>query len=123
MKRCPRCGNTYPDAERFCESDGTALVPASGSAGRQTAVMPDEVQATAAGALIVCPECHGEAEPGEAICNFCGTRLRPDAATPGASAASTAQRSPSDSSRSAVTPEDFIPSRGPLGTGEIGAEP
>ena len=26
MKSCPRCGITYPDAERFCESDGTALV-------------------------------------------------------------------------------------------------
>ena len=28
MKRCPRCERTYPDSEKFCDADGTALVPA-----------------------------------------------------------------------------------------------
>ncbi len=122
MKSCPRCGSTYPDAERFCESDGTALVPAAGAADRGTTVMPDDDQGTAAEGLIVCPECHGKAEPGEAICNFCGTRLQPDAAMPDASGASATPQSPSDSSGAAGTPEDFIPSRGRLGTNEIGGE-
>ena len=39
MKRCPRCEKTYPDAETFCETDGTALVQAgpafAESAGRR----------------------------------------------------------------------------------------
>ena len=26
MKRCPRCDRTYPDSEKFCDADGTALV-------------------------------------------------------------------------------------------------
>src|SRR5271154_7023753 len=67
MKRCPRCDKTYPDAETFCETDGTALVQAgpafAESAGR------DE------GAPVECPVCGGKAQPGELICNFCGARL------------------------------------------------
>lgn len=29
MKRCPECNSVFPDAERFCEVDGTALVSAA----------------------------------------------------------------------------------------------
>ncbi|MGD0289570.1 MAG: BON domain-containing protein [Candidatus Binataceae bacterium] len=124
MKSCPRCGSTYPDAEKFCESDGTALVAAAGgAAGRGTTVMPDEAQGAAGAGLTVCPECHGKAEPGETICNFCGTQLQPDAGTPGASGGTAAPQASPVSPRSAVTPEDFIPSRGRLGTSEIGGEP
>jgi TonB family protein len=69
MKRCPRCDKTYPDAETFCETDGTALVQAgpafAESAGRES----DE------GAQVECPVCGGKAQPGELICNFCGARL------------------------------------------------
>jgi hypothetical protein len=130
MKSCPRCGSTYPDAERFCESDGTALVTVAGAANRSTTVMPDDVQGSTADSAIVCPECHGKAEPGETICNFCGTQLQPDLVTPGPSAASigsaasasAAPRSSAGSPRTAVTPEDFVPSRGRLSTDEIGDE-
>jgi TonB family protein len=69
MKRCPRCDKTYPDAETFCETDGTALVQAgpafAESAGRES----DE------GTQVECPVCGGKAQPGELICNFCGARL------------------------------------------------
>ena len=27
MKRCPKCYSSFPDAEQFCELDGTTLVP------------------------------------------------------------------------------------------------
>jgi BON domain/Double zinc ribbon len=121
MKSCPRCGKSYPDAETFCESDGSALVPAAGGVNRSTTVMPDELPGSAAGGLIVCPECHGKAEPGETICNFCGTQLQPDPVTPGASAAP--PRSPSSSAGTAVTPENFVPSHGRLNPDEVGGEP
>lgn len=120
MKSCPRCGKTYPDAERFCESDGTALVAASSTGG--TTVMAEEVRGGASSGSITCPECHGKAEPGETICNFCGTQLRPDAPITGASASAPARSSPG-AARTAATPEDFVPSRGRLSTGEIGGEP
>ena len=116
MKSCPRCGKSYPDAERFCESDGTALGAATGVGDRGTTIMADNAQGAAAGGAITCPECHGKAEPGETICNFCGTRLQPDAAAP------EPQSSPG-AARTAVTPEDFVPSRGRLSTSEIGGEP
>ena len=121
MKSCPRCGTTYPDTETFCESDGSALVPAAAGANRITTVMPDEVQGSVAGGLVVCPECHGKAEPGETICNFCGTRLQPDPVTPGVGAAP--PRSSSRLSGTAVTPESFVPSHGRLNPGESGGEP
>ncbi|HVA41230.1 MAG TPA: TonB family protein [Candidatus Binataceae bacterium] len=68
MKTCPRCARSYPDAESFCEADGTALTAAAGAAG--TAKMAD-----ASEAAIECPVCGGKAEPGELMCNFCGARL------------------------------------------------
>jgi TonB family protein len=68
MKTCPRCARTYPDAETFCEADGTALVAAAGAP--VTARMADPVEAP-----IECPVCGGKAEPGELMCNFCGARL------------------------------------------------
>ena len=68
MKTCPRCARSYPDAESFCEVDGTALVAASGAAGTTKMVdAPEEP--------IECPVCGGKAEPGELMCNFCGARL------------------------------------------------
>jgi TonB family protein len=76
MKICPRCGKTYPDDERFCDSDGTALASSAG-AGR-TVPMAESGAAEAAATL--CPECGGRAEPGETICNYCGTRLTQDPA-------------------------------------------
>jgi hypothetical protein len=71
MKTCPRCEKTYPDAEQFCEDDGTALV-AAGPAFTQA---PSAAGGAAAETQIECPVCGGKAEPGEVICNFCGTRL------------------------------------------------
>jgi hypothetical protein len=90
--------------------------------------MPDAVQSSGVGGVTVCPECHGQAEPGETICNFCGTQLQPDPLTPGASAAPGASASPAPprpslgSARTAVTPENFVPSRGRLNTDAIGGE-
>lgn len=54
MKSCPQCSKTFPDSEQFCDADGSALVAA---------------------AATECPVCGGKAEPGEVMCNFCGTRL------------------------------------------------
>ena len=67
MKTCPRCSRSYPDAESFCEADGTALVAAS--AGSSTAPIGESETA------IECAVCGGKAEPGELMCNFCGARL------------------------------------------------
>jgi hypothetical protein len=79
--------------------------------------MTDDEQGGAAGGAITCPECHGKAEPGETICNFCGTQLQPQAAAP-----EPLRPSPGPA-RTAVTPEDFVPSRGRLSTSEMGPEP
>jgi len=68
MKTCPRCSRSYPDAESFCEADGTALTAAAGAA--VTAKMADAQEAP-----VECPVCGGKAEPGELMCNFCGARL------------------------------------------------
>ena len=73
MKICPRCAKNYPDAESFCEVDGTSLVAAAGAAG--TAKMVDAPEGVVAEAPIECPVCGGKAEPGELMCNFCGARL------------------------------------------------
>jgi hypothetical protein len=71
MKRCPECSNTYPDSERFCSSDGAALVPAD-SAAHATVQMPAPNPAEPP---MECPVCGGKALPGEEVCSFCGTRL------------------------------------------------
>lgn len=123
MKNCPRCGSTYPDAERFCETDGTALVSMAGAGDRGTTPISDDTIEPSSGGVIACPECHGKAEPGETICNFCGTQLQPGAAAPGAGGPSPAQRPPSEPSRPAASPETFIPSRNRIGTNEIGGAP
>ena len=122
MKSCPRCGITYPDAERFCESDGTALVAAAGAESRATAVTPEDVQASPSSGSIVCPECNGKAEPGETICNFCGTPLQPDAAPAGTFQPPPPQ-SYSATSPTAATPENFVPSNTRINTGEINDDP
>jgi len=72
MKSCPRCQRTYPDNEVFCEADGTALVSAGPAFTRKS-----EPEGS-----IECPSCGGRAEPGEVICNFCGTRLIPEETAP-----------------------------------------
>jgi hypothetical protein len=71
MKRCPSCDRTYPDAELFCETDGTALV------GTEPAFAQGRGGAAAEQAT-ECPVCGGKAQPGEVICNFCGARLSND---------------------------------------------
>jgi BON domain len=71
MKKCPSCDRTYPDAELFCETDGTALVAAE-PAFTQGRAAADSDTATE------CPVCGGKAQPGEVICNFCGARLTAD---------------------------------------------
>jgi TonB family protein len=122
MKSCPRCGTTYPDAERFCESDGTALVD-TGSGPRATTPMPESEPPALLAQAIVCPECQGKAEPGETICNFCGTQLQPDAASAGTAPPRSPQSWSSPSTSSSPSPENFVPSRNRLTTGDIGGEP
>src|SRR5579863_10068215 len=82
MKSCPRCGKEYPDSESFCETDGTALV-AVGDANPSAAESGDDNESAAppSASVIECPVCGGKAQPGEVICNFCGTRLVADAGT------------------------------------------
>lgn len=72
MKRCPECSNSYPDAERFCSSDGAALVPAESSTERATVQMPPPGPPEPP---VECPVCGGKALPGEEVCSFCGARL------------------------------------------------
>jgi TonB family protein len=102
MKICPRCGKTYPNGERFCETDGTALVTSAGAA-RQTA-MP-AADADMAG---VCPECGGRTEAGETICNYCGTRLVPEAVAAASPSAGTVYTGQASQGRT-VNPEDYVP--------------
>ncbi|HZP45292.1 MAG TPA: BON domain-containing protein [Candidatus Binataceae bacterium] len=97
MKRCPRCGRTYPDSEAFCADDGVALPPAAESRGT-TAMTPED---TSTAGTTECPVCGGRAQPGELICNFCGTRLTPEpAAGAGPSASGAATR---------ISPEAYVP--------------
>ena len=125
MKTCPRCARSYPDAESFCESDGTALVAAAGAAG--TAKMVDAGEEP-----IECPVCGGKAEPGELICNFCGARLpvsgaaEPAAepgpargAAPGGAAAAAPRRRPETyvPAQDKLTATDFTPPIPPEGEG------
>src|SRR5437870_10667056 len=100
MKSCPRCGKAYPDSETFCEDDGVALGVASGGPVRATTVMTSNPPHGGATDEIECPVCGGKAQPGEVICNFCGTRLGNDspAASPSAQAANIH-----------VSPENYVP--------------
>jgi TonB family protein len=105
MKTCPRCNRSYPDAESFCESDGTALVSAAGAAG--TARMTDPREEP-----LECPVCGGKAEPGELMCNFCGARL-PGSGTaePSGQAAPARGAPPGDAGAGTPrrSPETYVP--------------
>lgn len=120
MKSCPRCGSTYPDTEQFCESDGTALVADSGAGNRATMVVPDGDQSAPP---IICPECQGKAEPGETICNFCGTQLQPTAPPPGGYSPPPASPRSYSTTQTAASPENFVPSQNRISTGGFDAEP
>jgi TonB family protein len=100
MKSCPRCGKAYPDSETFCEDDGVALAVASGGPVRATTVMTGDMPRVAAAAEIECPVCGGKAQPGEVICNFCGTRLANDSPAVNPSAPPAKTR---------VSPENYVP--------------
>src|SRR5271156_4943838 len=98
MKSCPRCGKTYPDSETFCEDDGTALTSGATGGGRATTVMTGG-EGAGGSESVECPVCGGKAQPGEVICNFCGTRLAPDPS--GSPARASAQ--------TRVNPEAYVP--------------
>ncbi len=72
MKTCPQCEKTFPDSEKFCDADGSALISVGGPGKTGGAAEP---RAPGAAQAIACPVCGGKAEPGETVCNFCGTRL------------------------------------------------
>ena len=75
MKSCPRCKRIYPDAEVFCEFDGTVLLKAEG-------IQPQDSSCQGAGAGVSeCPVCGGQVSPQEPTCDFCGARLGGDAAS------------------------------------------
>lgn len=108
MKRCPQCGRTYPDSEAYCGDDGSAL-PSDAADGRATTMMePDE---GAAAMPLECPVCGGKAQPGEVICNFCGSHLGPDPVTVGGATATAAAAAPSRSAATLRSPEAFVPGR------------
>ena len=107
MKTCPSCNRSYPDAESFCESDGTALVSAVGAAGTAKMVDPREEP-------IECPVCGGKAEPGELMCNFCGARLPVSgAAAPAGGPAPARGATPGGAGAGAPrrSPETYIPAQ------------
>ncbi len=79
MKRCPKCERTFPDSEKFCDTDGTALVDAQAGSGfphpaGRTFDLGEPV-GQGGEAPVLCPVCGGKAEPGELVCNFCGAAL------------------------------------------------
>src|SRR5579864_5491044 len=87
MKTCPQCNKSYPDTESFCQTDGSKLNPAGtarAGAGGQSGPATKSWSLGQGAAPVECPVCGGKAEPGEAICNFCGTRLVPEGAAPSA---------------------------------------
>jgi TonB family protein len=109
MKTCPQCNRSYPDAESFCESDGTALVSAAGAAG--TARMADPREEP-----LECPVCGGKAEPGELMCNFCGARLPASGAEPSGGPAPARGATPGGEGAGAPrrSPETYVPARDKL---------
>src|SRR5579875_2609989 len=75
MKRCPDCGKTYPDTERFCAEDGAVLsevAPNETARATQTMIDRPGLQATQ---VLACPACGARVEPTESICPYCGTEL------------------------------------------------
>src|SRR5216683_678304 len=111
MKSCPRCGKAYPDTETFCENDGSAL--AQGGARETTVMAGDEEPAGQPAGVIECPVFGCKAEPGELICNFCGTRLAPET---GQASGPSAARSAADS------PETFVPAHDRIETRRAAAK-
>jgi TonB family protein len=112
MKTCPQCARNYPDAESFCEADGTALTAVAGAAGTtKIAEAPQE-------APIECAVCGGKAEPGELICNFCGARLPVSGAAssagrpaPAADPSSGAKSSGAGAGTTRRRVENYVPAR------------
>jgi TonB family protein len=103
MKICPQCAKSYPDTEIFCEDDGAKLGNAGTAGGRVTTVMAeDEITAGPNPSGGECPVCGGKAQPGELICNFCGTRLGPEVST-------SSTPGPATPSPTRPTPETFVP--------------
>ena len=78
----------------------------------------DEESAGQPAGVIECPACGGKAEPGELICNFCGTRLAPDPSQPSVASAPSRASTP----RSAVSPETFVPTRDRIETRRVAAK-
>lgn len=108
MKTCPQCNKTFPDSERFCDADGSALISLGGP-GRATAVA--EPGAAGPAQAVACPVCGGKAEPGEAICNFCGAQLATPKAGPVRTAAATPSK-PGVTSRTTFDDEPLEPTSG-----------
>lgn len=102
MKICPQCAKSYPDSELFCEDDGAKLDIGGAAAGRVTTLMADDdASAKTSMGGVECPVCGGKAQPGELICNFCGTRLTADTAESAPSPAVAPPPRPA--------PETFVP--------------
>jgi serine/threonine protein phosphatase PrpC len=62
VKRCPRCGTTYAQDDRFCETDGATLVEAS------------VVASPASDAGVPCPLCGQGTLEADGYCSSCGCR-------------------------------------------------
>jgi osmotically-inducible protein OsmY/predicted nucleic acid-binding Zn ribbon protein len=74
MMKCPQCGKTYPDTERFCADDGSSLEPQGGAGARATEVMREHAGAQVTRRLS-CPACGANVNPDEQICPYCGSAL------------------------------------------------
>ncbi len=102
MKTCPQCHKSFPDSERFCDADGSALT-ADAASTRTTAIAEPTPPA------IECPVCGGKAEPGELICNFCGARLADAKASPPAGSATPGQLTQTSAGRTTFDDEPLEP--------------
>ncbi len=50
-RRCPQCGASFPDAARFCDLDGTALVAGTGAPARPSGSRPRSLQSRKLGLI------------------------------------------------------------------------
>src|SRR6266446_2285463 len=78
MKRCPKCGETYTETERFCASDGTPLDAAPATAALAGDASPRHQAAS--DPVPLCPACGAGFNEGEETCRFCGYQLSQDSA-------------------------------------------
>lgn len=81
MVFCPQCGVQNPDAARYCDQCGAALVPVVRPQASAPVAAPPPLRPAAVTASVpvmssnTCPQCGAMFIPGEAFCDSCGSAL------------------------------------------------